>query len=72
MKLKVIDYVPHPHDYHVCLDEKGFRVRADLTVSGDLVGISDNESLIGKTVEVECLTPYVSLAHGVQIVGEQQ
>lgn len=71
MKLKVIDYKPHPMDWHVCIDERGNQMKLDLLVSGDLDEGTRPESLVGKTVEIEGAHAYVSIAHGVRIAGEQ-
>lgn len=65
MKLIVGSY-NQAQDYHECKDDDGHTHRVDLTTDNNKVG--SNESLIGKVVEVESLTPYIEIGHGVKIL----
>lgn len=57
---------------HLCIDAEGNHHRVDLFVDGSLrqQGYATNESVVGLTVRVGYLTPYVSIANdGVEIVS---
>lgn len=56
---------------HICCDEDNSDHRIDLFVNGDLTGI-DPKSLVGKTVEVKRLHPFLEIAHGVKVLEEQE
>ena len=64
MILKVIKDVDHPHNYHTCEDESGRLHRVDLLVNGDLPEETTPEDLVGKTVTVDYLAPYITIAYG--------
>lgn len=55
-------------DFHRCIDEDGQSHQVDLFINGDLDESITAEELVGKTVSVERLTPYLELAHGVKIL----
>ena len=55
-------------------DENGRKLYIDLMVNADIEVDDDNydqfmKDLIGKTVEVEFLSTFISIAHGVKIVN---
>jgi len=68
MKLKVIGYADYPDYFYLCLDEKKVTHRVDLRVSKETESTIDD--LIGKTVEVEELIPFVEIGYKVKIVEE--
>lgn len=63
MKLDVLEYVER-ENYHVCEDEEGNRHRVDIMVDGAFPG-KFPQDLIGRTIECERLSPYITIAHGV-------
>jgi hypothetical protein len=70
MKLKVLEY-EKKFDYHACVDQDTGKIyRIDLLVDGDIEGYKDNpySSLIGRTVEVENLIPFLYLGVKVRVV----
>ena len=68
MKLKVIEYDEYGN-FHSCEDQDGLRYRVDLLVCGELPEETTHASLVGKTVEVEELIPYLLLARKTKIIG---
>jgi len=64
VKLKVLKYV-RAEDYHICEDDKGTIHRVDLFVDGSLKG-HDIDSIIGKMVDVDYLSPDGEIAHEVK------
>lgn len=71
MKLLVKKYYQEG-DYYDCKDEKGVWHRVDFHVCGspEIKKFLDRETLIGKTVEVDDLQPYMELACNVIKVEE--
>lgn len=67
MRLKVVNYDPFPLDWHTCIDERGNILRIDLLTSGYLQD-TEPTSLVGKEVDVEWTSPYVSFGFGVKVV----
>jgi transcription elongation factor Elf1 len=71
MKLKVIRY---DEDYlcHICEDESENRHRVDLTSDGSLPCEIDGQDveiyLVGKTVSVNRLNPYIEIAMEVEVL----
>lgn len=53
-------------DYHECVDEQNHTHRVDLLTDDSKVGTP--QSLVGKKIEVEYLTPYIEIAHGVKVL----
>jgi len=49
---------------------KGDQIRVDLMVNGDFPG-ADYHDLVGKTVTVEDIFPYVSIGSNVKIVDDE-
>lgn len=74
MKLKVENYYDfHPADTYLCRDEEGRTHYVDLLVDGtfsEILSIEDRKTLIGKTVEVDYLSPFVEIASNPRIVTE--
>ena len=70
MKVKVLYYLPPPFDCHQCEELEGdFRtIRIDLLVAGTLPEGTTAEDLVGKIVEYEWDSPYISIAHSVSII----
>ena len=64
------------HDSYMankCVDEKGNKLFIDLMVNADIQVDDDNydqfmKDLVGKTVEVEYLQPFVTIGYGVKIL----
>lgn len=54
-----------------CVNEDGKECRIDLFVNGDLPEETKAEDLIGKTVEVENIQPFLFLGSGIRIVEEK-
>jgi hypothetical protein len=71
LKLKVIGWDP-VGEVHICQDEKGKERRVDLEVGARGDGLPlKRKDLIGKTVEVEYVFPYIELAMDpIEIVEE--
>ena len=61
--VKVIDYLPEPHNFHICQFEDGHTEYIDLLTDG-LDGVTDEE-LVGKTVTFDYTHPYLTIAHNV-------
>jgi len=71
MKAKVIQYVEH-EAHHLCRFEgKCFDSRIDLLVSGCFPKETTPESLVGKTIEIGWLHPYVEIAEDVALAAER-
>ena len=66
MRLKIVSY-SQCLDAHMCIGDDGREYRVDLLIDGGL-GPLDPAELLGKTVEVEFLNPYIYLALGVRLV----
>jgi hypothetical protein len=64
-KYKVLEY-NHSDDYHICVGEDGKRCNIDLMTNGDLHGVKAEE-LVGRTVSVAYLHPWVSFGMEVQL-----
>ena len=56
-------------DYCQCVDEQGHAHRVDVVVGGEL-GDMAPQDLVGRTIEIKYMTPYVSIAHGVKLLEE--
>lgn len=69
MKYKVRAYQKHTNVWE-CLDSEGSVHLIDLMVNGDFPEDTDPEFLVGKTVEVDRMHTYISIAHGVRVVEE--
>lgn len=69
MRLQVIRYCAD-FDYHLCRDAAGEEHRVDLMVSGCLPAQTTPQDLVGHVVEVDELTPYISIACRVRAVIE--
>ena len=69
MKGKVTGYNKE-QDYHDIIMEDGRKVKADLFVNGDLRDIATNESIIGKSVDIQYFTPYIEIAYGVSVLHD--
>lgn len=67
--VKVIRYMPE-FCCHECIDQDGRRRLLDLIVSGCLSENIDPVSIIGKTVDYDYDHPWISLAEGVRVRGE--
>ncbi len=68
----IIDY-SEDEDYHTCLGEDMSKVKVDLMVNGDIeaeVGfyLQYCKGIVGERVEIESLTPYISIALGVKLL----
>ena len=68
MKLKVIEWMEPPHNFHRCEDKKGETHRVDLLVNGEFKKDIDPQALVGKTVNVDSLHAYCEIAMGVKIL----
>ena len=68
MKLKVLAYRPHPHQWHLCETESGEKIRVDLLINGDFPEETTDESLVGKVVSVDSIYGYEFIARGVKIL----
>ena len=73
MKYKIIKYEEN-QDCHILVDEHGLRFMVDIMICGDL-DLPNNTSyleychnLIGSTVEISDVTPYVYTALDVEIL----
>ena len=74
MKYLVGEY----HDSYMankCKDENGNFVFIDLMVNADIKVDDDNydqfmKDLVGKTVEVEYLQPFVTIGYGVEVINQ--
>jgi len=59
---------------HKCTNEEGHKFYIDLMVSGDLQ-VDDEEydqymiDLSGKTVEIEMITHFVAIGHGIKVIS---
>lgn len=72
MKLKIIGY-SNIFNYHVCKDEEGKRIFVDILVDGGIKIYEKNkktiaEDLIGREVECDRITPFISIAHNVKLL----
>jgi hypothetical protein len=65
--VKIIEYLPHPHNFHVCIDETGKRRQIDLLTSGDMPNGTMPHSLVGMTASFDYTHPYLEMAEGVAI-----
>ncbi|MDD2869636.1 hypothetical protein [Neomegalonema sp.] len=69
MKLKVIQWNAE-HSYHECIDETGETRKIDLCVDSVSVdkpsGEFDPVKLVGKTVEVDRVYPFIEIAENVR------
>ena len=74
MKFKVKKYncIEEPIYTHVCINENGASQFVDLMVNGDFPEDFDPTELVGKTVEVERIHPYIAIAHNVKIIKEDK
>ena len=76
MKYLVGEY----HDSYMankCKDENGNFVFIDLMVNADIDVKDDNydqfmKDLVGKTVEVEYLQPFVTIGYGVEVINNKE
>ena len=74
MKYLVGEY----HDSYMankCKDENGNFVFIDLMVNADIKVDDDNydqfmKDLVGKTVEVEYIQPFVTIGYGVEVISQ--
>jgi hypothetical protein len=71
MKLKVIAY-NELSNYHECRDEQGNFHRVDLFVDGTLPEGITREFIIGRAVEVEFLSAFEEIGHGVKILPQEE
>ena len=60
-------------DFHVLISENGESINADIMVSGDLEAeegsyIQYCKGIVGERIEVEKMTPFISLGHGVKLL----
>lgn len=69
MKLKVESVHPNGVDF-ICRDQDNERHTVDLFVNGDLPENTQIQDLVGKTVGVDELLPYIEIAFGVKILDE--
>lgn len=71
MLLKVKGFMPTPNNERdlECFDENGKKHYVDFIVDGSLPENISAEDLIGKTIEVEYLTPYIEIACNCRIVA---
>jgi len=72
MKYLVLEYDKN-NNAHRCQNEDGHKFFIDLMVSSDLQVDDDKydqyiKNLTGKTVEVEMITHYVAIAHGIKVL----
>lgn len=67
MILKVIRYYDEM-DAHECVLPDGRKRYVDLTTDNSKIGT--NESLVGRSVEVTSLTPYLDIAYEVRLIQE--
>jgi hypothetical protein len=70
MKLTVIEYNEY-FDYHLCIDEEGIPRKVDLTSDGLAETVEDTD-LVGKTVEVEGIIPWIEVGIGVSIMEKEE
>lgn len=68
MKLKILRFDANELA-HICSDEEGKEHRVDILVDGGIdTAKHSDEALIGRTVEVSFLTPFVEIAHDVRLI----
>lgn len=53
----------------ICTDEKGEKHRVDLVTDGSLEFKDILDAYEGKRVNVDRLTPYIQIAHEIELVG---
>ena len=61
-------------DSYLCSDESGRKHRVDLLVDGGLSSTeadADREWLIGRTVECDCLIPWIEIAMTTRIMEQK-
>ena len=68
MRLRVKSY-HSGQNFHECRDDNGKLHRVDLFIDASLDGF-DAESIVGQVVEVDDLTPFLTIASGVRVVQE--
>lgn len=69
MRFKVLSYNKQ-ENYHICFDiRKSQSHKLDIFVDG-LDGFT-NENIVGKIIDVDYLAPYIEIATGVRVVGEE-
>ena len=74
MRLTIKGYYK-PEDCFVCIDEQGGTHRVDLVIdgSGDSKKIgAAPESMAGRQVDVEYLSPYLEIASGVRLLPKEE
>jgi len=77
MRYKVESYNYH-NDVHECKGEDGSITQIDLLLTGDigkyeskLDNMKQRTDLIGRKVEIERVSMYVGIGHGVRLVEEE-
>lgn len=72
MKGKVVSYFQHEitESYHIVAMEDGTTQKIDIMVSGEWPAHTEPTSLVGKSVELERIVPYVSIANLVKEIKQ--
>jgi len=72
MILKVLAVFESVTDGWHCIDEHGHKHTVDLVIDKYIEGVAENPaSLVGRTFEVECLTPYIEIAYNVREIDDE-
>lgn len=53
-----------------CVDENGISLRVDIFTDGSLEQQGVLETYEGRKIEVESVTPYISIAHDIRLLEE--
>lgn len=69
MRLKVIRLLQDDKNDLVCEDENGERHNVDFFTGGEFPKNVEPASLIGRTIEVDYLYPYLEFASAPRVVG---
>lgn len=69
MKLRVTTYC-QKEQYHMCYTEQGEKHLVDFLIDSLASKGVKPEFLIGKIVQVSHLTPYITIAYGVEVLGD--
>ena len=67
-EVTVKEYLPHPNDYHKCVDKIGGIHRFDLFVAGEMPEGETNESIVGRKILIKWASPYLLIANSLELL----